>query len=470
MNKFCPAYPKPVERRWQALWRLWCLWRGRDSLLEQLTTTAYRMQMGRIRTPGHEMFIVNDPDEVRRVLVEQSDRFPKHRYMHDLLRPLLGHSIFTSNGDAWRSQRRLMDQAFEQTRMEYAFPRMADAVDVLMARLRALPDGAVCDIETEMTHFTADVIFRTIFSEPLGAEDARRIFAAFGVFQRESPKATMPKYRPRLWGLWSGKRHEEIAAGAASEIRALLFRLVEPRFRAYRSGMPSAHNDILEALLQARDQGTERAMEVEELVNEIAVLFLAGHETSASALAWTFHFLANSPGIQARVHEEIDAVVGRGPPTLERLQKLELTRRVFRETLRLYPPLGFLVREAAGPGCLRDQAVQQGAAVVISPWLIHLHTGYWERPDEFDPDRFLTDSGKASAGKAFLPFSIGPRVCVGAGFALQEAALVIASLLREFRVAPVAGQQPQPVARLSLRSDIGVRVQLHKRSPAISIP
>ncbi|MEO5671325.1 MAG: cytochrome P450 [Ramlibacter sp.] len=463
MSKFCPAYPKPVERRWQALWRLW---RGRDSLLEQLTTTAYRMQMGRIRTPGHQMFIVNDPDEVRKVLIEQSDGFPKHRYMDDLLRPLLGRSIFTSNGDPWRSQRRMMEQAFEQTRMEFAFPRMVDAVDTLMDRLRVLPDGAVCDIETEMTHFTADVIFRTIFSEPLSADDARRIFAAFGVFQHESPKATMPRYRPRWWGWWNTGGHEQTAAAAAGEIRALLRRLVEPRFHAFRSGAPSVHNDILEALLQARDAATERAMDVEELVNEIAVLFLAGHETSASALAWTFYFLAHSPDVQAKVQAEIDTVIGSSPPALERLQKLELTRRVFRETLRLYPPLGFLVREAAADGCLRDQPVKKGAAVVISPWLIHRHTKFWERPDEFDPDRFLSESGRASAGKAFLPFSIGPRVCVGAGFALQEAALVISSMVREFRFSPVPGAQPQPVARLSLRSDIGVRVHLGRRSPA----
>lgn len=463
MNNFCPIYPKPITNRWQALWRLF---RRRDSLLEQLTATAYRMQMGKLRVPGHPMFIVNDPDEVRKVLVEQSDNFPKHRYMDDLLRPLLGRSIFTSNGDEWRSQRRLMDQAFEQTRMEYAFPRMADAVDALMARLRALADGAACDIETEMTHFTADVIFRTIFSEPLEAEDARRIFAAFGVFQSEAPKATMPKYRPRWWGRWGGKRHEEVSIRAAGEIRALLFRLVEPRFRAHRGGAPSAHNDILDALLRARDAATDRAMEVEELVNEIAVLFLAGHETSASALAWTFYFLANSPDVQSKVSEEIQAVIGSAPPTLPKLQKLELTRRVFRETLRLYPPLGFLVREAAGESCLREQSVAQGAAVVISPWLIHRHAKYWDRPTEFDPDRFLTENGKASAAKAFLPFSIGPRVCVGAGFALQEAALVIASLMQEFRVAPVAGPQPRPIARLSLRSDIGVRVHLHRRSRA----
>ncbi len=421
------------------------------------------MQMGKVPVPGHDMYIVNDPEAVRKVLVEESGNYPKHRFMQDLLRPLVGDSVFTSNGETWRSQRRLMEPAFDQARIDHVFPLMADAAATLMARLAVLPDGAICDIETEMTHFTADVIFRTIFSEPLPAEDAARIFSAFGEYQRAAPKVTMRKYRPGLAGWWTRRRDAGAAARSAGEIRGLLKRLVEVRYNAAGDDAAAQRTDILASLLQARKAGTGLALGVDELVDEIAVLFLAGHETSASALAWAFHFLAHSPDVQERMHLEVQALMGEGKPDLEGLQALELTRRVFRETLRLYPPLGFLVREAAGEGCLRDKTISPGAAVVISPWLIQRHGMYWERPDEFDPDRFLTESGRASASKAFLPFSIGPRVCVGAGFAMQEAVLALAMLVRQFRICAVDGRQPMPVARLSLRSDIGIKVKLERR-------
>jgi len=461
MSKYCPAYPRPIRNRWTAWWRALF---GRDSLLEQLTEKSYRMQMGEARVPGHEFHTVNDPEAVRKVLVEQHGNFPKHRFMDDLLRPLLGRSIFTTNGDEWARQRRLMEPAFEQTRMEHAFPLMRDAALALLERLRLVPDGGDCDLEAELTHFTADVIFRTIFSRPLAADDADRIFRAFAAFQRAAPKATMPQYRPRWWQALAGGGAQRTTDEAAAEIRALLQRQVAPRHAAFHGAQATAEVDILASLLAARDPDTGRSLDVEELVNEIAVLYLAGHETSASALAWTLHFLAHDGAVQQRVQGEVDAVLAGTPGIeVEQLRELDLTRRVFRETLRLYPPLSFLVREAVADTCLRDKTVHAGATVVVSPWLIHRHRQYWERPDEFDPDRFLTDAGRASARHAYLPFSLGPRVCVGAGFALQEATLVLALLLREFSVAPLPGHAPMPVARLSLRSDVGVRLKLRRR-------
>jgi cytochrome P450 len=460
VSKYCPAYPRPTTSRWQLWWRMLG---GRNSLIEQLSAKSYRMQMGRVKVPGHDMFTVNDPQAVRRVLIEEQANFPKHRYMGDLLRPLLGDSIFTTNGPTWASQRKLMEPAFEQTHMDNAFPLMRAAADTLCARLQQLPSGSVCDVESEMTHFTADVMFRTIFSEPLAADDAERIFRAFADFQAAAPKATMPRYRPQFFKRWFGNTHAAQTQAAAQEIRALLHKLVAPRHAAYQAGQVSTHVDILSSLLQARTADSQRALGVDELVNEIAVLFLAGHETSASALAWTLYFLAHSPEVQERVHGEVKGVSGGEAVELDHLRQLDLTRRVFRETLRLYPPLGFLVREAKNETCLRDKTIPAGASIVVSPWLIHRHRDYWERPDEFDPDRFLTVSGRASAASAFLPFSLGPRVCVGAGFALQEAAMVLAMVLRDYRVAPVPGHDPMPIARLSLRSDKGVKLALHHR-------
>jgi cytochrome P450 len=463
MQKYCPNYPRPITNRWTLWWRLLF---GNNSLIEQLSAKAYRMQMGRNVVPGHEMFTVNDPKAVRQVLVEQQADYPKHRFMDDLLKPLLGRSIFTTNGAAWMAQRKLMEPAFEQTRMDKVFPLMLQATQALLERLRADASELVCDIEARMTHFTADVMFRSIFSLPLAQNDAEVIFRAFAVFQQSAPKATMPSYRPGIFSRWFKPKHEATATLAVQHIRALLHRCVAPRYAQYHECADQEHvyNDILASLLAARVEQTGQHLSVDELVNEIAVLFLAGHETSASALAWCLHFLAHSPDVQERVHAEIQEVVGDSELSLAHLNQLNLTRRVFRETLRLYPPLGFLVREASEAGCLRDKMIPAGATIVISPWLIHRHHDYWERPDEFDPDRFLTDAGRASAASAFLPFSLGPRVCVGAGFALQEAALALAAVMREFSVKPVAGHEPMPIARLSLRSDLGIKLHLEKRA------
>ena len=465
--RYCPVYPRPIHNRWMAWWRALT---GRASLLNQISETAYRMKMGRMRAPGLLTFIVNEPASVRQVMVEQNDRFPKHRVMHDLLKPLLGRSIFTSNGSAWERQRKLMEPAFETTRMEHAFPRMRASTDALMERLAQVPADQACDVEREMTHFTADTIFRTIFSTPLEAGNARRIFDCFAAFQDATSRATEPRYRPRWWNRVRGSTdHAHAATRLGGDIRELLAQQVRPRYTAYHAGKEATEQtDILAALLKARDPDTHQPLSEEELVNEVAVLYLAGHETTSSALSWCLYFLARAPDIQQRMQAELDAVLGPEPQTieLESLRSLDLTRRVFRETLRLYPPLGFLLREASQDCRLRDHDVPKGTAIVVSPWIIHRHRRYWERPDEFDPDRFLTEAGRASAAQAYLPFSIGPRVCVGAGFAQQEALLVLATLLRRYDVAPAAGRTPCPMALLTLRSDIGIRLMLRPRTGA----
>ena len=460
MAKSCPHYPAPARHRWTLWWRL--LWQ-RGNLLAQLTENAYAMQMGRRRIGRHVLRVVNDPDAVRQVMVERADDYPKHRYMHDLLEPLIGQSIFTTNGAVWRSHRRMVEPAFERARMDHAFAPMQQAVREMCQRLDALADGRPFDIEHETAHVTADVIMRTIFSLPLERGDSRAVFEAFARYQREAPAATMPRYHRRWWPDFGARRRMH---AAAQDIRTLLERLVAPRHAAVRAGRPGPERDILATLLETRDPDTGRTLEVPELVNEIAVLFLAGHETSSSALAWALYLLSQAEDVQQRAADEVARVSGGALPDLAQLRELDLVRRVFRETMRLYPPLGFLVREAAAPGCLRDVPTEPGETIVIAPWLIHRHRRHWARPDEFDPDRFLEPEGRQSAARAYLPFSIGPRVCIGANFAMQEAVLVLASVLGRYRVQAVAGRRPEPEARLSLRSRNGVWLRLARREGA----
>ena len=195
----------------------------------------------------------------------------------------------------------------------------------------------------------------------------------------------------------------------------------------------------------------------------IIVLFIAGHETTASLLSWAFYIIAQCPDVQERLHAESVAVFGDSAPEFTDIRQLKFTREVVRETLRLYPTVGFLIREACQAAEFRGQTVPAGTTVVVSPWVVHRHRGMWERPDEFDPERFKTPAGKASLKCAYLPFSFGPRVCLGAGFAMQEAMLIIASLVRRYRLLPVPGHTPEPASRLTVRSRNGIRLRIEPR-------
>ena len=459
MSSFCPAYPQPKKTKAS---RLLMFFSVRRSWLDSLYERSYRMQMGEVHLPGLDLYMVNEPALVKQVLTEQSAAFPKSELLGDALRPLLGDSIFTTNGSQWARHRSMMEPAFAQARVQVAFPVMREAVQDMLVRLNSLPDASEHDVEIEMTHVTADIIFRTIFSVPLEGTAAHRIFAAFTRFQSLAPRLLLPsmygmRWLVMPWDVWRSRR-------AAAEIRSLLETLVKPRFEAHRAGRDAQHSDILESFLNAKDQASNAPFTFDELVDQVAMLFLAGHETSASALTWALYLVAQSPDIQDRMHAEISGLCPDGEVSPSDMKQLELTWNVFRETLRLFPPVGFMVRQSAQTCPMRDKTVKKGDSVVISPWLIHRHRDLWQQPDAFNPDRYKDDQSRESLQKAYLPFGMGPRVCIGAAFALQEAVLILSSVVRHYRLQAVPGHVPQPVGRLTIRSANGVRLTLHRRS------
>ena len=236
------------------------------------------------------------------------------------------------------------------------------------------------------------------------------------------------------------------------------------RYERFERGQPLQEEDILSYLVKGVDPKTGYRFSVEELIDQTAFLFLAGHETSASALSWSLYLLAMCPDVQERVMAEAREVVGDRAPEFSDIRHLKFTRNVFREALRLYPPVGFLPREATRNEEIRDKHLEPRDVLLISPWLIHRHRSVWEKPDVFDPDRFETENCKhAVKNHAYFPFSMGPRICTGAGFATQEAVLLLAALIKTFRFDPVPGHVPQPVGRLTIRSENGIRLRLTRR-------
>jgi cytochrome P450 len=439
------------------MWR--AFFSARHSWLDALYERSYSMHMGQISLINSTLFMVNQPSCVHQVLEKNVANYPKHTLMHEALRPLLGDSIFTTNGAQWQRQRQMMNPSFGQARIQVAFTHMQQATDAMLQRMGQWDLTQHHDIQEEMTLVTADIIFRTIFSQGIDTAQARRIFDAFTEYQALSSKITLPAVYGLKWlvPFWLHRRSNR----AAHEIRSQLANMIAPRFAQRDALADQSPGDILGSLLQARDANTGERFSEEELLNQVAMLFLAGHETSASALSWALHLLAHSPDIQARMRQEVQTVAGSAPLQASQLKELELTWNVFRETLRLFPPVGFFARSVEATDTMRDKTLKAGDSVVIAPWLIHRHRDLWTEPDAFRPDRFNEPAGRASAREAYLPFSAGPRVCIGASFALQEAALILSTLVRRFNIQPLPDHTPQPVGRLTIRSANGIWVQFH---------
>ncbi|MES2995361.1 MAG: cytochrome P450 [Verrucomicrobiota bacterium] len=461
---YVPPFPKPLDKSSKrSLWKLFN--RGRQSWLNTLYEGSYKGKLSRVRLPGIQLFLVKFPELIREVLVTNYASYPKHEITDIALKPLLGSSIFTTNGPVWERQRRMLDPAFGQAKLKDVFHLMRGGSDALLQRIDEIPAGNEVDIEIEMTHVTADIIFRTILSESLDSEGARKIFHAFSRFQDKA--VLMIQMSFLHLPLWLAPRTYVSWKRSAREIRGLLAEIIRKRYEATQRGEPSDHKDILQSLLEVRDPQDGSAFELEELVDQVAMLFLAGHETSASALSWSLFLIAKCPDIQERLHEETVRILGDEEPSFRHIPQHKLIRNVFKETLRLYPPVGFLTfRKATNGQKLGKMDLPDGSPVAVSPWLLHRHRELWDRPDEFDPDRF--DSGKEQPPCSFIPFGQGPRICIGAAFAMQEAMLILASLARRYRFETVPGHDPEPTARLTIRSINGIRLFVWKRNDVSS--
>ncbi|MDR5651947.1 cytochrome P450 [Ruixingdingia sedimenti] len=431
----------------------------RQDILSAQPARLYRAWMAEFRTPFFRSYLCNDPALVDLVLKGRPDDFPKSNRIREGLLPLLGQSVFVTNGAVWKAQRRIIDPAFEGGRLRDTFPAMLAAGQAAVARMAARTGagGAVVEIEEPASHAAADVIFRTLFSIPIDHEVAAQVFSRFRDYQRSQPILNLAAFLPLP--RWFPRLHRRDTTGAARDIRRLIERLTADRMAAIAAG--TAPDDLATKIMTTADPQTGRRFDTAEMVDQVAIFFLAGHETSASALAWALMLLAMYPEAQDRIAAEAEAFVD--APEFAGLSRLRFTRDMFRETLRLYPPVPMMVRESVKPETFRGRPVAPGAQVVISPWHLHRHERLWDDPDAFDPDRWSREDTRVTARDAYIPFSAGPRVCTGAGFAMAEGVLLLALLTRAFRFT-LAGPPPVPVAHLTVRARDGIRLCVTPRS------
>ncbi|MDM7942115.1 MAG: cytochrome P450 [Hydrogenophaga sp.] len=443
-----PPRPEPLAQP-----RLGLLWFARvaHSWLDALTVKSYHMLLGQFRLPGMRVFVVNDPAWVERMLIAEPHNYPKHRLMHEALEPLLGSSPFTTNGPLWQRQRRMLDQAFGHARLGRVFGLMQQACNDMQARLQA----GTLDVDGAMTHVTADIVHRTIFSLPLLAQEADTLFGAFTRYQQLAQRAVFLKLL-RLPPLWLNRSKQRQAA----IIRGFLAARVRERFASRSTDDEAQGADILAGLRSAVDPQDGSRLSETEVLDQICMLFLAGHETSASALSWCLYLLAESSGLQQTLRDEVAATTQGEPLQAGDVRKLVQLHALFREVLRLYPPVGYFPREAVADQVIRGSQVRRGDALLVFPWLLHRHRRFWVEPDAFEPGRFDSQGSADPPKGTYLPFGMGARACIGAGFAMQEAALILSTLLQHHCLRPAPGPAPRVVGRLTVRSADGIRVQL----------
>ena len=442
-----PQHALETENRWKRLFMF------RKDMFSALPPRLYRAWMAQVRTPFYSSFMINDPEVSKTILRAPARDYPKSDTIYNSIKPLLGSkSIFVTNGELWEMQRRIINPAFEGGRVKSIFPAMQSAADEMVQRFEALADGAPKDIEFECSHFAADVIFRTLFSVPIDHKLARNVFDNFQNYQRAQPVFNftnllrLPSWLPSFSAFRSRK--------AAKLIREAIGALVDQRLLEIAENR--APDDLATKIMTTSDTQTGHKFDREEMIDQVAIFFLAGHETSASALSWALYLLAFDQNSQALAASEAKADID-----FKSLNTFKFIRNVFHETLRLYAPVPMLVRETTSTQTFRDRNVREGDLCILSAWHSGRHERIWDDPHAFLPQRW--DDLPKHCRDAYFPFSAGERICIGAGFALIEGLLGIASLVKHFHF-ELGDEEPRPVAYLTTRSASGISLRIHRRT------
>jgi cytochrome P450 len=399
------------------------------------------------------IFICNSPDTVRQVFVDDAENFErKSPQQRHALRPLVGDGLFISDGPVWRERRRAVAPLTHVSRLLELTPVMTQAAVERLVLWQTCV-GQDIDVLSQMAEMTADIICRTIFGAELGHDTSSTVVSAFSEYQDLIGQMDLlsllglPDFIPRM--------HNRRIHASASRIQKVVTDLMTEIVQGGRRNEPSLIRSLIES-----ESGT--GLSIEAVRNEAVVLFMAGHETTANILSWAWFLLSQDPETEARLHAEVDQLVG-GAATYADLPRLRFTRAVIEETLRLFPPVPIQARETREARVIAGREVPAGAIMMLVPWLLHRHKLLWDRPDCFLPERFMPGGSGIPDRYAYVPFSIGPRVCIGASFGLTEAVLCLATLAQSFRLRLRDGWSVMPVCRLSLRPGTSLPMRLEAR-------
>jgi cytochrome P450 len=424
---------------------------GHDQLA---TMTRWAREYGDLvsaRFGSRQVVFANHPDLVEEVLVNQNRKFIKHYRLRQTTRTL-GHGLLTSEGEFWRGQRKLMQPAFHRERIANYARLMVDYTDRM---LKSWNDGQVRDAQADMMRLTLEIVAKTLFDAEMGgeADDASAAMETLthAFVARTGNVLTPPHWIPTPLNL----RIEH----AIRRLERILESII-----AQRRASGSDRGDLLSMLLQARDDENGRQMSDRQLRDEVMTLFLAGHETTANTLAWAWVLLARHPEAEARLHAEIDLVLGPRLPTVADLPQLKYTESVINETLRVYPTVWVIGRESVEPIDLGGYLIPPGTTVFMPQWVIHRDGRWFDDPEAFHPERWANGLAQRIHRYAYFPFGGGPRICIGNNFALMEATLLLATIARQYRLKLNDDAHIRPLPTITLRPANGVKVVLAKRA------
>lgn len=399
---------------------------------------------------GKRWHMLMDPEGLRQVLRDRVNDYPKSLVTKLILGPAIGQSLFVAEGEDWLWQRRAAAPVFTHRNVAALGPVMTHAAERAAERIAAAT-GRAADVYAEMVTATFEVITDVTFSGGEGFDRAAT-HRAIEAYIAQTAKVSLldilgaPAWVPRL--------HRLRGRGGVEEMKRVADAAIARRGREGARTVP----DLLDLLRRAEDPASGRQMTPEEMRDNLLTFIVAGHETTSLALSWALYLCAFDPAVQQAARAEAQAVLGNRAATAADVPALPLTRAILDEAMRLYPPAAFLSRTAQAPDTLLGREVRRGDTIILPIYALHRHHALWKAPDAFDPSRFADP--KAVPRYAYLPFGDGPRICIGASFALQEAVIILATLLARFRFARIPGRDPKPVMILTLRPEGGVWLQV----------
>jgi cytochrome P450 len=433
---------------------------SKGNAFEIVPLEAFEQPVYLSKTIFGKVLMVNDPEGVRRVLLDNVANYPKNGLEIEFFSAMFGEGLLSAPGPKWRVHRKVMAPSFGTRTVESYAPAMVDSTLGFSRNWEALPDSAEIDIAEEMKVLTLKIICRTMFSADAdeladlarGALEYTQGSLEFGLLD------VLPVIGPRRI-----KRAVDAIRAQFTNMDSAIYRLISEREKI----RDEAPKDFLTRLVAAKDPDDGAGLSASEVRDEVITIFMAGHETTAVTMTWVWYLLSQHPDEEAKLHAELDAVLGGRAPTLEDLPKLVYTRMIIEETMRVYPPApGLSVREAKGADQVSGFNVSPGLQILISPWILHRHRRLWDEPERFNPMRFSKEASEKRPRFAYLPFGGGPRVCIGATLAITEATVILAVLAQKFRLRLKEPQEVKLQTRITLRPKDRLLTILERRQGA----
>ncbi len=407
----------------------------------------------RLRMGVHRAYLLSHPEHIKHVLQDNFLNYVKSPPRIEKIKPLFGEGLTTSEGEAWRRQRHLIQPGFHRERIAGLTTAITDAATAMVDHWRTMAAKPI-DVAAEMLQLTRGIALKALFSTDLKNETAAVDRALTIVLEHINRTAwaliNLPERLPTL----RTRRFQH----ALSVLDTFVYRMI-----AERRDNGRGNDDLLAMLLNARDEETGEGMSDRQLRDEVMTMFVAGHQTTANVLAWTWYLLSKNPEIERRLQAELVRVLGNRTPTYRDVPQLTYTRMVIEEAMRLYPPTWITARRPVEADTISGYHIPANSVVLLSPYVTHHHPTFWESPEGFDPDRFTPKQVAERPRYAYFPFGGGPRVCVGRSLALVEAQLIVATVAQKYRLVLVPGYPVEPQAMMTLQPRHGVLMTLHKQ-------